>query len=323
VSHLEDKGIESIWQISGGPTMRSYSNVFLKYGVGLIGPGDAGAWKAGREDAEFDGSFVRRFAGELRVGDGLLLRTSNSRINAVGIVASDYLYLNQFDDVNGWDLQHARRVRWFKLPEPYDFGGPVFGANPARLSRVANEPVLDYAKKFLNSPPTYWHLEPLPDLPNEQAFLLEIPDYLRASAGEAQDLFNLYVDPSSFGEGPLEDELVTHLIIPFLRSLGWPPELIGIKWRRIDVSIFRSLPRNAEHCKLIIEAKRLGTGVEGALTQAKSYLEALGILRDIVVTDGIRYRLYSCLNGFTPVAYANLARLKEPALKLFEMMRNT
>ncbi len=100
----------------GCPASRSYADVFLKHGVALIGPGDAGPWKAERSDDEFEGSFVRRFASEMQAGDALLLRTGIASISAVGIVAGDYLYLNAFDDVNGWDLQHARRVRWGKLP---------------------------------------------------------------------------------------------------------------------------------------------------------------------------------------------------------------
>jgi hypothetical protein len=31
-----------VWQISGGPASRSYADVFLRRGVGLIGPGDPG-----------------------------------------------------------------------------------------------------------------------------------------------------------------------------------------------------------------------------------------------------------------------------------------
>ncbi len=46
-------------------------------------------------------------------------------------------------------------------------------------------------------------------------------------------------------------------------------------------------------CHLVIEAKCLGAGVEGALEQAKGYVEALGIPRDVIVTDGIRYRMYA------------------------------
>ena len=124
-------------------------------------------------------------------------------------------------------------------------------------------------------------------------------------------------DSEKFGTIPTEDELVAHLVVPFLKALGWPAELIGIKWRYVDVALFRTLPRAPENCHLIIEAKRLGTGVEAALEQACGYLKDLGIRRDVVVTDGVRYRLYSHANDFDGVAYANLHRLKQPALDLF------
>lgn len=39
----------AVWQISGGPASRPYADVFLKYGVGLIGPGDAGDWRSAAE----------------------------------------------------------------------------------------------------------------------------------------------------------------------------------------------------------------------------------------------------------------------------------
>ena len=104
-----------------------------------------------------------------------------------------------------------------------------------------------------------------------------------------------------------------HFVVPFLRALGWPPERIAVKWRYIDVAVFMNLPRTAENCHLVIEAKRLGAGVEGALEQAKAYVNALGIPRDVIVTDGIRYRMYASGRGFEPVAYANLVRLKKPS----------
>jgi hypothetical protein len=109
--------------------------------------------------------------------------------------------------------------------------------------------------------------------------------------------------------------------VPFLRALGWPPERIAIKWRYIDVAVFRALPRTPENCHFVIEAKRLGAGVEGALYQAKGYVNALGVTRDAIVTDGIRYRMYAGERGFAPVAYANLARLKQPAADLFARMQ--
>jgi len=278
------KDTRSVWQISGGPLDRNYADIFLKYSVALIGPGDAGPWNPERDDKEFEGGFVRRFADEVQKDDVCLLRTGLSTIRAVGLVASEYLYLPQFDDVNGWDLQHARRVLWRELPHSYSFETSIFGANPPRLSKVGNFEVLDYA-------------------------------------ANVNDLCSIYWDSQAFGDHPTEDELVAHYVVPFLRRLGWSVEQVAVKWKHIDVCVFKKLPRSPENCHFIIEAKRLGAGVEGALEQAKGYLEMLGISRDVVVTDGIRYRMYSSQNGFTPIAYANLARLKQSALELFSYIK--
>lgn len=65
----------SVWQVSGGPSSRSYAEVFLEHGVALIGPGDAGPWAPERDDDEFEGGFVRGFASEVAAGDVFLLRT--------------------------------------------------------------------------------------------------------------------------------------------------------------------------------------------------------------------------------------------------------
>ena len=71
----------------------------------------------------------------------------------------------------------------------------------------------------------------------------------------------------------------------------------------------------------MIEAKRLGAGVEGALDQAKGYAEQLGISCDVIVTDGIRYRMYSHKQDFAAAAYANLIRLKRSATELVARMK--
>lgn len=313
----------AFWQISAGPSSRSYADVFLKYGVALIGPGDAGPWTSDRSDEAFEGSFVRRFATEIATGDVVLLRAGVARIAAVGLVAGDYEYLNAFDDVNGWDLQHARRVRWAPLPTEHNFGGSVFGANPPRCSRVWNQEAVDLATRFLNSPPTHWKSAPLPTLPAEEPPLAAVPDAVAALVAQAADLLPLVQDSQRFGELPSEDELITHFVVPLLRALGWQPEHIAVKWRYVDVAVFHSLPRTPETCRFVIEAKRIGTGVEGALEQAQGYVTALGAACDAIVTDGIRYRLYDGARSFAPLAYANLARLKQPATELFARMQRS
>ena len=53
------------------------------------------AWQDGRPDADFDGSFVRRFATLVRSGDIVILRAGTSVIKAVGIMAGDYQFFRQ------------------------------------------------------------------------------------------------------------------------------------------------------------------------------------------------------------------------------------
>jgi hypothetical protein len=314
--------MRNVWQISGGASNRSYVDTLLRNGVGLIGPGDAGPWRPDREDDDFEGSIVRRFASEVSLGDVFLMRSGTSRIHAVGLVASDYVYLNAFDNLNGWDLQHDRRVRWFRLPQEFDFGSPVVGANTRHFGMVSHEQVTDYAERFINSPPIDWQHSLLPPLPAEEEPLAEVPSFLQDVVAVAQDLGgHLYWDCTAFGERPTEDESVAHLVVPFFRSLGWPQEQIAIKWRYIDVALFSKLPRTPENCQFVVEAKHLGAGVEGAVEQAMGYVESPGVRRDIVVTDGVRYRLYAAEKDFAPVAYANLARLKASAAELFARLR--
>jgi hypothetical protein len=57
------------------------------------------------------------------------------------------------------------------------------------------------------------------------------------------------------------------------------------------------------------------------LCQAKAYVQELGVPLDIVVTDGVRYRMYAAALGYAPIAYANLIRLKCSALNLFNRIK--
>ena len=102
----------AIWQVSAGNYGRYYHDVFLKYGIALIGPGNPGEWTPEQSDEKYEGSYVRRFASEMKYKDVLVLRDGQSTIRAVGKVSCNYEYLNQFADVNGWYLQHCRQVHW-------------------------------------------------------------------------------------------------------------------------------------------------------------------------------------------------------------------
>src|SRR5258708_16312881 len=111
-----DNPSRTIWQISAGRASRSYVDVLLKYGVALVGPGDAGPWTPARDDGEFEGGFVRRFASELAVGDVLVLRTGLATVAAIGLVAGAYQDEKALDDVNCLGPQHMRRGESRRVP---------------------------------------------------------------------------------------------------------------------------------------------------------------------------------------------------------------
>jgi hypothetical protein len=186
---------------------------------------------------------------------------------------------------------------------------------------VWNEEVLDFAERFVNSEPTHWQTAKLPDLPQEEPPLDHLPKALESIVARVADLVPLFQDRAAFGDPPAEDELITQFVVPFLSALGWPAERLAIKWRWIDLAVFRILPRTPENCILVIEVKRLGAGVEGALEQARGYADALGAPKHVVVTDGVRYRLYDGFRAYEPTGYANLLRLKRPAADLFAKLQ--
>ena len=126
-------------------------------------------------------------------------------------------------------------------------------ANPSRFSRIWSEDVLDYANRFLSSPPTSWQTAPLPDLPPEEPPLEAIPEALQDVISEARDLVPLYSDREVFGEPPSEGKIVAHFVVPLLMALGWPTEQIAVKGRFIDVAVFRALPRIPQNCHFNIE----------------------------------------------------------------------
>jgi len=231
-------------------------------------------------------------------------------------VASDYEYMPRFDDVEGWELPHGRRVHWFELPEKHTFRETSVGRH--RFSRVRSSEVIAYAETLVRSPPTMWQQEPLPSLPPEEAALCDIPEGIRELVGLAQDLHGQYWSGQRFGERPREDELVAHFVVPLLRAAGWQAETIAVKWRDIDVAVFRALPRTPQNCRFVIEAKRLGACLADALGQARTYLDRLGVRRDVVVTDGMRFTLYSSAKDYEREAYLNLARPKPSGLRLLE-----
>ena len=118
-----------IWQQAAGDTDRDYAELCLKWDVILNGPASYGRWPECQKDLREDGwaerkiTDLRRFCEQMKDGDLVILRRGTSIVLAVGQIVGCYEHHEEFSDVDGWDIAHVRRVRWFwsNIENPKEF----------------------------------------------------------------------------------------------------------------------------------------------------------------------------------------------------------
>lgn len=126
---IQDK---NVWQVAAGNGHKNYAEQCLAQNVIFIGPGHYGVWPECEQDMREDGisgrriGIVRRFAEDMKTGDIVVLRVGTQQVYGVGEVAGSYGWSEAYKNVQGWDLQHFRRVRWLwhQTGEPKIF--PVY-----------------------------------------------------------------------------------------------------------------------------------------------------------------------------------------------------
>ena len=107
------------WQHAAGDANRNYAAVCLKWDVILNGPGYAGPLPDCKDELLKDGWTSRKITGLLRFSktmkeDDLVgLRLGTTDVLGVGVIVGKYEWLEVFSDIDGWDLHHVRRVKWF------------------------------------------------------------------------------------------------------------------------------------------------------------------------------------------------------------------
>lgn len=315
------------WQQSAGDTDRNYASICLKWGVILNGPGYAGSWPScARELRDNDWSSkkitdLKRFAEDINDGDVIVLRLGTSTVLGVGIVIGDYEWLDIFSDVDGWDLQHVRRVNWLwnGLQTPKKFYTYTLKQGDT-TQRLDSKVVLDWIDSLnLN----LQHKSELIKLPTNDGndinfdsvseFLFDNGvsntsiEVLNREIGELVRIakwYNKYDNPSEF-------ETVAYLAIPLLRALGWTPQKMAIEWNNVDIALFNKLPRKDTNLNVVVEAKKKGNSCLTAFSQAQSYSEGKENCRRLIVTDGLRYGVYiKQSNEFKLHAYFNITDLK-------------
>ncbi len=200
----------TIWQVAAGDGNHDYANVFLRFGVILVGPGSEGDYFLNRDAYEFRESWPRSLAENQAIGDLVVLKRAYGR-----------------------DAEVIVNTIW-------------------RLRRVA---------KWYNS------------------------------------------HSSDVGE----HEIRTFLIVPLLISMGWAEQKIKIEWNNIDVTLFDAPYSKQSNPLLIIESKRLWAGLQYAPEQAISYAQSYPTCKQLIVSDGIRYKLFHRTGDeWSYAAYMNL-----------------
>ena len=325
---------KKIWQQAAGDTNRDYIDLCLKWNVILNGPGSYGRWPDCQQNLHSDISpkkvtDLRRFCEEIKSGDLVVLRIGTKTVAAVGEIIGSYEHHEQFNDVDGWDLGHVRRVRWLweYKDEPKYF--PTYTLKRGDTTQELSAPEVITWMESLDIPETAYSNTPieLPDNGDRNIDITEISEHL-FDEGVASLTISKLLDEidelvcianwySRKGQFPSERETVSYLVVPLLRALGWTPQRMAVEWNRIDLALFDRLPRTEENLSVVVEAKKKDFACLSAFSQAQNYAQELTNCNRIVVTDGLRYGVFkrdrvfsSQQHNFSPYAYLNLTRLR-------------
>lgn len=309
---------KKIWQQAAGDTDRNYSGICLKWDVILNGPGYAGPWPNCNEKLKNDGwsskkrTDLKRFCEDIKDKDVVVLRLGTSKVLGVGLVVGDYDWRKEFSDIDGWDLQHVRRVNWLWTYEetqdkkPNEF--PVYTLKQGDTTQELgledkNKPITNWISDLKVSEDKY--NRKIKELPNcESVTELEYPEiseYLFDNGVASHSIEELKREIDELvriakwykkTKNPSEFETVAYLVVPLLRALGWTPQKMAIEWNKVDIALFNCLPREDHNLAVVVEAKKKDSSCLTALSQARDYAKGKENCRRLIVTDGLRYGVY-------------------------------
>jgi hypothetical protein len=149
ISPSMDLTVRTLWQVGAGDNERSFGDICQKFDVMVVGPGNPGQYSHDRHAAFGEAkNEIRRFYEDAKRGDIVLLRRGTSQIIAIGEIADDTAqWLQAFADIDGWDLQHVRRVRWF-VSTARDFPGRTLGGQVRSFAKVGVDVVREWVESL-------------------------------------------------------------------------------------------------------------------------------------------------------------------------------
>ncbi len=296
------------WQVAAVEGTRDFSDVFLQYGVVLMGSGHLGSFSEHPENYEGkkDWRKIVTLAKSMDRGDVVVMKKrwgTKGEIVAAGRVTSDYEFLGPFDDVEGWDMRHGRKVNWFQPDSPIDVNGLARGT----VSRVHQSQILNEADRLLEEGNEVIASEiPQSAQGVSEEYLVGslIENGLRPADAEAviraiwhvRRLAGWYL---FHGSDLSEHEIRTFLIVPILLALGSSEQRIKIEWNHTDISLFSEVFKRDSKPFLILESKRMGVGLGHAERQVQLYAKQFPDCNKLVTSTGDRYWLYEKNPGET------------------------
>lgn len=318
-----------LWQVGAGDTERSYGELCIRHDVMIAGPGSLGPFddKLYADTGDIKNS-LRRLCIDAQPGDIVLLRIGTGQVLAVGEIAEEPTgWSEAFGDVDGWDLQHFRRVRWFA--ETSKAFPPTTLGTKARTFAGVNVPSIRRWVASLDPAPSDLRrkLAPLPlagqalgesELARRlfvEGLASEYVDRLTERFASLRRVASWYKSPEKQPyKRPSEHETVAYLVLPFLFSLGWSEQTAAVEWNRVDVALFDRMPSEDSTLTCVVEAKLLNRSVFSAIGQAVTYANHPNrrMCNRLIVTDGIRYTLHFREGpAFRLAAYLNILRLRD------------
>ena len=323
-----DLSNKNIWQQACGDTDRNYADICLKWDVILNGPGYAGPYPECDTKLRKDGwssrkvTDLKRFAVDMKDGDIVVLRLGTTDVLGVGIIVGPYEWLEEFSDIDGWDLQHVRRVRWLWKNKTNSKTFPTYSLKQGDTTqKLSSGEVVDWLKNLKIKEDEYdRELAALPKLSDSEVNMDGISEYLFDQGVSSNSIETLITEIGELVRiakwykkfsNPSEFETVTYLVVPLLRALGWTPQKMAIEWHNVDIALFGRLPREDKNLNIVVEAKKKGKSCLSAKSQAQSYAHGKPNCNRLIVTDGLRYGVYvKNERQFKLHAYFNLTALK-------------
>ena len=310
------------WQIGSGDDERNFSQVFLDFGVALVGPGDEGSYKENPEAYEDEGAMTNITPLlQMKRGERIVLRKGRKQIIAVGEIAGEYDYSILFSDIDGWDISHFIKVKWKDINHRFEksiLGGSTLQHLGDERAIKLIESRWDKGKFVKPSRDPDEKIEEAQELDESKIEQSLIDSGI--SIKSAEEMTRTIIRVKKLGlwytktknRYSAEHEIRTFLVIPFFQSLGWPAQKIaielGIPSKKIDIVLYNDADK--EHPIAFVETKKIDSGLEFAYRQLLGYVENFPSVEYLITTTGLRYALYEKQGGdWNQTAYMNFDKM--------------